>query len=455
MQKTGLVMEVRGKTAIVLTPDGQFCRTVANRDWEVGMTVEWREDVRRTSRVARVPAWQKSLAAASAACLALAAGLWVEVQHHNVPTAYAYVSLDINPSVEFTLSQSGRVLGAEGLDSDGQKLLTKFNPKGHSMQSAVKEMVDLAAQSQMLPQNDVILVTTAPGTSAGNVDKLSQEAQSDVQQAIAQNPQAAAQHPAVYSLSASASVWKVADRMNVSPGKLLAYLVANHSGHVLTMQDLYGNTLSQVLNKPDNKSVMAMIQDQSATELESLVSQIRQEQIVNVSDPGQTNPANTSSNQNQTQSKGTNNSSKGNGQGMAKGHQNNTNSPVGKIGSAGTHPLSNFANTVKNILNSTKWGSLSNTENKLANQIDNSLQNGTKTSGSGDTSGGTGGDQKKPGQLSGPVKPQVTGGSMLNNTMGTNNTTNTFNGTSPDYTNNTVSSDGGDSVDNSQKDGGN
>ena len=94
-----VIVEIRGETAAALGRDGSVFK-VKNRSYAVGQTI----DVRRggLSRQLAVLA-----AAAAAVFLIVGAGI------HTYLSPYSLVSLDVNPSLQYTLNRLGLVLSVE------------------------------------------------------------------------------------------------------------------------------------------------------------------------------------------------------------------------------------------------------------------------------------------------------------------------------------------------------
>ena len=103
-----VIVEIRGETAAALGRDGSVFK-VKNHAYAVGQTI----DVRRGgfSRQLAVLA-----AAAAAVFLIVGAGI------HTYLSPYSLVSLDVNPSLQYTLNRLGLVLSVEAVNGDGDEM---------------------------------------------------------------------------------------------------------------------------------------------------------------------------------------------------------------------------------------------------------------------------------------------------------------------------------------------
>ena len=116
----GIVLEIRGKTAAVLREDGVIVTT--RQKCAVGDTIELKaEKVRFPGNAAR------NIAAAAAVFVLVGAGGGVYT-YQNV-SACSYVSLDVNPSMEFVLNRRNRVIEAAACDDDAENIVKIINDR--------------------------------------------------------------------------------------------------------------------------------------------------------------------------------------------------------------------------------------------------------------------------------------------------------------------------------------
>lgn len=107
-----IVVEIRDKLAAVLSDDGGMYR-IRNNNFTVGQVIDMKKQLPRNIR--KVVAWAASAAAVLLVC---ATSAWAYY------TPYSYVSLDVNPSIEFSLNRFNIVLSAKGVNSDGEEILS-------------------------------------------------------------------------------------------------------------------------------------------------------------------------------------------------------------------------------------------------------------------------------------------------------------------------------------------
>ncbi|MDF2631198.1 MAG: hypothetical protein K0R39_5029, partial [Symbiobacteriaceae bacterium] len=112
----GVLLEMAGRQAVVLTPQGEFKKIPAPRGtWEIGDEVEYAE-------LRSVAPWARWGATAAAAAV-LMVGSFVGYNQYTLTVPVAVVTVDINPSLELTLNKKDQVLKAKPLNADGELVL--------------------------------------------------------------------------------------------------------------------------------------------------------------------------------------------------------------------------------------------------------------------------------------------------------------------------------------------
>lgn len=266
-------MSIKKTHAVVLTADGQFCRIPASPALAIGMEVSWVADAMplpdkevqlgKAKRHWQPRLWQRYGMAGMAASLLVAAGIWFATNTLSPARAeaYAFVSMDINPSLLFQVDKNLKVVSFQGENQDGTTLLSSLNLKGMSLSNAVEQVVQKAASTNMLPAQDSILVATAPVNSSVSVNEIESQVEQDVNNAIQASPAAQSLKPTVYSLGLSNAVWEAASNAKIAPAKLATYLVARDEGFNLTVSQLSGDTLKQVFAHPSAAAMNALSSD--------------------------------------------------------------------------------------------------------------------------------------------------------------------------------------------------
>jgi hypothetical protein len=152
-----VVLEVKEHSSAAMKEDGTVVRI--NRPCQVGEIIEVPDKVSFLS--SRRAAWIMRAAAAAAALFLILGGSYV---YQNV-LAYSYVTMDVNPSIEYTLNRNECVIETTAINSDAKPVVEKLTKSGVSSRTineALSSTVDiLVDQGYLGKENDYMLVSVA------------------------------------------------------------------------------------------------------------------------------------------------------------------------------------------------------------------------------------------------------------------------------------------------------
>jgi len=112
----GIVLEIRNNDAAILTDDG-VVRKIKNHNYKIGEVIIMKEKRKNNSKLIR-------LGIGIAAAIAFSTtGAFA----YSKPTGY--VSLDINPSIEYSINMFERVLEVKAVNEDGKEILADLKLK--------------------------------------------------------------------------------------------------------------------------------------------------------------------------------------------------------------------------------------------------------------------------------------------------------------------------------------
>ena len=136
-----VIVEIRGDTAAALGRDGSVFK-VKNRAYAIGQTIH-------VHRVAL--SRQLAVLAACAAAIFLIIGAGI----HTYVSPYSIVTLDVNPSLQYTLNRLGVVLSVEAVNGDGTELLEEVGRlDNRSIEDAITITVRQIAQDGYFDGDD-------------------------------------------------------------------------------------------------------------------------------------------------------------------------------------------------------------------------------------------------------------------------------------------------------------
>ncbi|WP_313960555.1 anti-sigma factor domain-containing protein [Bacillus thuringiensis] len=170
----GIVMDIKKHNVVVLTPNGEFI--TFNRkahSYMIGEEISFDEEEQRSPRFT-MPSFLKS-ASILVACL-----LCVFLFFYNQPEekAFAYVSVDINPSLEASVTKDLRVIDLRACNDDGRRILKEMKQwENKHVQDVIRTIIKQSQEDKYLTNDkEVMLTAVAKDKSLGpQLEKAMQE----------------------------------------------------------------------------------------------------------------------------------------------------------------------------------------------------------------------------------------------------------------------------------------
>jgi len=253
-RKKGLVIAAAADGAVtVMTAQGEFI----DLNWREAVLPEIGSEVEFAAPSLKL--WPGILTQRRiltvAACfliLVLAAAVWSGLMMPASSQVMAYVSVDINPSIELGLNNKGRVVEAQGLNDDGAKLLEKLKLINIPSQKAIqmitaqaiaegyltkeKENAVLIAVDKLPEGNDGPKVSARVSEQVRNLDK-------QVEKVLKENELTAETD----LLEVPAEIRRRAQELDVSAGKYVILMEAVEQGLDLTIEDIKGSGITKAI----------------------------------------------------------------------------------------------------------------------------------------------------------------------------------------------------------------
>lgn len=144
-----IIVEIKGSYAAALSDDGVVSK-IKNRNYCLGQEIVIKNKSNNLIKV---------VASAAAAIMIFVTPAWAYL------APYSYVSLDVNPSFEFSVNRFDRVLTVKAVNDDGEEFVKNINVQGlknKEIQNAVKNILnELENQGYIIDgeENGVIVAT--------------------------------------------------------------------------------------------------------------------------------------------------------------------------------------------------------------------------------------------------------------------------------------------------------
>ena len=169
-----VVLEIKEKWAAVLCEDGVI-RKVKKGNFKVGDSFDFEAESHK--KVVSIGSLRRNMVGSAAALFLIVAGVAGTYSYNNV-LACSYVSLDINPSIEYTLNRQDKVVAVKGLNNDGQEIADELlSVRKTTLKEALKETKQLLTQKNYLKSgsSEDVLIDISANNSA-RTDALKKEA---------------------------------------------------------------------------------------------------------------------------------------------------------------------------------------------------------------------------------------------------------------------------------------
>ena len=157
-----IIMECHTSYAVLLDERGRFWKA-ANRQYEVGQTVENPVLMREPGAGKKTRIRAVMGIAAAAACFLLAfTGYYRDYMVMNTA-----ICMTINPSVRMELNRKGQVMNVAGVNEDGRALLEGYRPGSSDRLAVARELIERAVEMGYLSAGGkIVLDIDAPDDAA-------------------------------------------------------------------------------------------------------------------------------------------------------------------------------------------------------------------------------------------------------------------------------------------------
>ena len=241
----GAIMSISGRKAVVLTEDSDFVKVVLPKgDYDIGQEIDT-----AGAQKSLVNEWFVSggrRLAAMAAAVITAVVLPVAVTAIFINTAvYAYVTLDINPSTEFSINGRERIIKAKPLNNEGALVLEGTDLRGREIEYGIEYFVAKACELGYAAPGEEGAVIAATVMEKEKNTGLEQRISDTLKKSIEQNKLAVE----AGVLPATKEIKKEAEKAGVSAGKYLIALQASEDQLEVDIEEVKNSSIVSAIKK--------------------------------------------------------------------------------------------------------------------------------------------------------------------------------------------------------------
>jgi len=205
----GVVVEIKGKYAVALNKQGEFIKVRNNGKLQVGYEIDVPSAVFPSANsLTRVA----SIAAAFILVVSIGFGAY------SYSATYAYINLDINPSIELATNIYDRIISARGINADGEKLLKTGGLKNKKLQDGIEEILEEAVEEGYLkPGSDNAVMLTVSSKDQKKAAQIQKKAEDTISKELTTT----GVESEVVTEKATLQKHEEANERGISPGKML------------------------------------------------------------------------------------------------------------------------------------------------------------------------------------------------------------------------------------------
>lgn len=160
-----IIMETNRKQAVAMSEDGMI-RQIRNRGYAIGQSIEIGE-----MNIVKMKNKTRNLVAGIAAAVLITAGSGTVYAYNN---PVAEISVDVNPSIVYTVNTFDRVLKAEATDEDGDPILEIVDWDGENIEKVLNNTIKALKKQGYLAEENWYEEGIVIGVSANSADKEDQ-----------------------------------------------------------------------------------------------------------------------------------------------------------------------------------------------------------------------------------------------------------------------------------------
>lgn len=249
-----VVVEIKAGYAAVLSEDGCISK-VKDKNYIIGQVIEMKSsNLKNINKLVMCSALTAMIAIVGVITL------WA------YKTPYSYVSLDVNPSIEYSLNRFDKVISVTAVNDDGQEILNELELnklENQKIEDAVAETVNQISEDGYFDNsidNDIdggIIIATS-GEDQEKSDELAEKLQESLETEIEE----IGEDITLETISVGFERVQKAKELGVTPGKLnLVEKLQNSSSNPESI------ILEEWLNKPV-KEIMSAIKENKKAKIE-------------------------------------------------------------------------------------------------------------------------------------------------------------------------------------------
>lgn len=201
-----IVLEIKRDEAVILSDDGTVSK-IRNKNYSIGQVISMENTKKAKSK------FYTFAASFVAAMIILTVGVFAYF------TPVSYVSLDVNPSIEYSINLFDRVLTYKSVNDDGKEIVEKLNLKNKKIAQALEETLNKIVEEGYITKDENAGVVISISDSS-KAEVLVKEIMEKTKECLAENDETDEAEVDVEVEAVGRERVKEARKLGITPGKL-------------------------------------------------------------------------------------------------------------------------------------------------------------------------------------------------------------------------------------------
>lgn len=265
LNKKGSILELKRSFAVVMTEDCRFVYVKRQEEMFVGQQIRFSEkDIFKSRK--NILKYTK-LVACFFIVIFVSSISMSSLKIYSNENVYAYVDIDINPSLEVSIDKNNKVLSAKFINEDGKVLLQDLDLKGKTLEVAIDEIINKARDNGYIKSeidNYILISASLNPESIEYKNNLSEEEEklSNLMDSFkGTTGEKRKERVIIEAINTFPETKKHANENEISSGKYYLYSKAKDMGLNLSIGDIRSSSISDIfkalnidLNDNDKKN---------------------------------------------------------------------------------------------------------------------------------------------------------------------------------------------------------
>ncbi|MCX8131537.1 MAG: anti-sigma factor domain-containing protein [Clostridia bacterium] len=253
MIKIGTIMEIEKSRVLVMTIDFNMVFVRRKAEMFVGQQISFTEKdiLNRSKNIPRYLAFAASIAAV----IAIAFIWYFSMPFKGLSNQiYAYIDVDINPSLELSVNEKNMIIDIYPLNSDAEKLVQKIEIKGMAVNKGIELIVQKSREmGYLLPKDpkSVLLITGTLNSKGNKVNgnQKNEDKKLDELLETFYSTNGTNKDLLIKVVKVDPAVKEQADANGISTGRQILLIKAREKGVDISLDDVKNNKVSTLLDR--------------------------------------------------------------------------------------------------------------------------------------------------------------------------------------------------------------